>query len=37
MIRSILKLTSEEIQQIKHKMPDVTAEDKERKRKIDSN
>ena len=35
MIRSVLKLTTEEIQLIKHKMPNITAEDKDRKRKFD--
>jgi hypothetical protein len=33
MIRSVLKLTTEEIQLIKHKIPNVTVEDKDGKRK----
>ena len=35
MIRSVLRLTPEEFQQIKQKMPNSTSEDKERRRKFD--
>ena len=35
MIRSVLKLSPDEIQQIKYKMPNVTAEDKEKRRRFD--
>ena len=35
MIRSVLRLTPEEFQQIKQKMPNSTSEEKERRRKFD--